>query len=228
VLLFSRVAFADLATLNFDLQSLPAQSVISSATLFMSQSSDIQVLVNGSNVFDPNRGCIAASGFGYQTVPCPGNPFTNIGYISEWTFGYSSPYLISNQYDFEIYGAGFPGGPWQQFPSTVQIDPQFIPVDGTYRVSIKGQSPTGQAFCQYGGDIYCGIVPVPVPFYQVDGTANGTLDVQYSVDGVVQTAEFSAETSFSYATPEPGSYRPLLFAAFIALIGVRAYRRREP
>lgn len=65
----------------------------------------------------------------------------------------------------------------------------------------------------------------PTPFYSVDGTVTGTLDVQYSVGGVPYSADLPATTSFSYVTPEPESYGVLLFAGMVALIGLRAQRR---
>ena len=129
----SRIAFADVAILNIDLRSLPAQAIVSSAAFNVSQSTDIQVHI-GSAIFSPapDGGCTGISLL--ETIPCPGNPFTS---SATWTFCCLGPYyLANNSYFLGVSGPGFPFPGFLDSSAVIPIDPQAVHPGGTYQVSL--------------------------------------------------------------------------------------------
>ncbi len=228
-LALASAAFADYVTkdLVFDLSALPAQATVTSAAL----SFTFTGLVSPGPFTDLNP---SQCGF-YQPNYCGVNPVTaDYGFYESWLAN-DGPYVDVNEFMGDVRGPGFPPGgagtppPGSQFGSPAAIDPVAIHPGGTYVAFVDTLARGAYLYCD--DYWFCGYYMGPADGrtqFTVTGNASGTLDVAYLLGGDSYSRDFAAQTSWSYVTPEPASYRLAILFAAIGIVVLRFARASGP
>jgi hypothetical protein len=186
------------ATLNFDV-SLPANAVVSGASLSLTQSTSMTFPGLGPELDctpppNPVAGFVQVNGC--SDLIYGQGPFPDAYFMDQVTTNGSAPGLASSL----LFTPSFP----------VSIDAQFIPTNGVYAVTLSTQA--SMEFGSWLDPANSGLTP-GIPTFSGNSQASGTLVVDYSVS--------------SNAVPEPASYSLLLAGSLTGLISMKAWRRRS-
>jgi len=160
--------------------NLPANAVISAATLNLSQLSTLSFysVFQESDCLPPSASVQNLVG---QVTGCSDVPArnSNLSYPDA---------LFDDTVNFSVNGPGVSTNPSSVFP--LSIDPNAIPTNGTYSISIGGQaSEIFFAWLYPQQSIPQGTMP-PIPFFSTSSNATGMLQIVYDIVPTPEPAAF--------------------------------------